>query len=318
MVAEKAPNYILLDAGAAFFEKSYLVAGKEASSRLKAKTIIEGYNQIAYDVINVGMSDLAAGQDFLQELIDSSQAHFISANIIVSGTGAEFLKPSVIINKEGLKVGVLGLTTSLPKDFKGLELKNYIIAGQEEIKKLREQVDIVVVLMNAPRADMIKARAAFKSADYIFLSREASRTRPEMAQKDAPPLVYSLNIQGKYIARVDIEIQDKYKALQNITPALISVESINNRMGNLQKRDPGKLLDDIYKDNDNITKLIKKYRKSLADSKLIIDSAVNRSNFTLVALDKKVASEKQLLSNINAVLKTCLELDGPKVAEAVK
>lgn len=302
-----------MDAGDAFFDKPVLMAGKESSSKLKAKTIVKGYNRIGYDVVNVGQSDFAAGRDFLQELIDSSQAEFISANIIDSESKKVVFKPSLIVERGGLKVGVIGLTTSLPEKITDLELKDYLITGQEEIKLLRNKVEIIVVLLNAPKAEIEKARKAFKSADYIFLSRESSRTRPDLPQIDGLPLMYSMNIQGKYIARVDINVKDNTKPIYDITSAKLTIESISKRMYNLQKKNLNKKLDDIYKDNAGILKLIKKYRNNLDKSKNIIDSAVNKSYYTLIALDKKVESDSGLLANVDAVLKTCLELENPLI-----
>ena len=137
----------MLDAGDALFDNYYLVQGKEASSKLKAKTILESSSKIGDYLYNVGYFDLAAGYEFIQEMQTSYGTNFISANIVKAGTEELVFSPHKIIERNGLTIGVFGITTELPQVEKVIEVKDYIAAAKAKIAELRPQVDILVMLL---------------------------------------------------------------------------------------------------------------------------------------------------------------------------
>ena len=73
---------ILLDAGDALFENYYLINGKVASSKLKAKTILESTAKMGDYIYNVGYQDLAAGFEFIREMEASYGTQYVSSNIL--------------------------------------------------------------------------------------------------------------------------------------------------------------------------------------------------------------------------------------------
>lgn len=264
---------------------------------------------MGYDAFNVGQYDLAAGLDFLKGLMDSTKAHFISANIYDTETNQPYFEKHLIIERNGIKIGITGLTTQIPGSEKRLAVKDFLQTGLAEVDLLSSQVDIVVVLLNAPRVEVLKAQKTFLKANYIFASRETGRTRPEKPQAEKGPLLYSLNIQGKYLGRFDIVIQSPNNPLLDISGAQLAYSRITKRMENLQKRDVNKPLEDIYKDKPNILKMISTYRDKLSETRSTLNRAVNTSKYTLVSLSKKLESEPSLLAYVEQILKTCADLD---------
>ncbi|SVC60906.1 uncharacterized protein METZ01_LOCUS313760, partial [marine metagenome] len=75
-----------MDAGDGLFENYYLVKGKEPSSKLKAKTVLESTVKMGNYIYNVGQSDFAAGIEFLREMEETAGTHFISSNLVNAGT----------------------------------------------------------------------------------------------------------------------------------------------------------------------------------------------------------------------------------------
>ena len=201
----------MLDAGDALFDNYYLVQGKEASSKLKAKTILESSAKIGDYLYNVGYYDLAAGYEFIQEMQASYGTNFISANIVKSGTDELVFTPHKIIERNGLTIGVFGITTELPKVENTLELMDYLESAKAKIAELRPQVDVLVMLLNSTRPQSYNSADSFTGVDYLFSSRETTRTRPEMIQPTGKPMTYSFGIQGKYVGRLDVDIMDKSK-----------------------------------------------------------------------------------------------------------
>ena len=300
---------VLLDAGDALFELNILANGKEASSKLRAKTVYESTAKMGNYIYNVGHNDFAAGLDFLKQLEISANNNFISSNIVNAGTDDLAFKSHTIIERNGIKVGVFGILSSLPASAKELELKDALTVINSKVEELRPQVDVLVMLINANKLQLDKLVSQTKNVDYIFSSRETSRTRPERKQADGNPMLYGTGIQGKYLGRVDLKLVDKNKPINDITGSMMTVDLFNERLNNLQKRNPDKPLEDVYKNNSNVLNMIQKFRNGLKESESSIDKYSNTSFYSLIALNGNVSSEKKLLSLVDQTLKTCESLD---------
>ena len=300
---------VLLDAGDALFELNILVNGKEASSKLRAKTVFESTAKMGNYIYNVGHNDFAAGLDFLKQLEISANNNFISSNIVNVGTDDLAFKSHTIIERNGIKVGVFGILSSLPASMKELELKDALSVINSKVEELRPQVDVLVMLINANKIQLDKLVSQTKNVDYVFSSRETSRTRPERKQTDGNPMLYGTGIEGKYLGRVDLKLVDKNEPINDITGSMMTVELFNERLNNLQKRNPDKPLEDVYKNNSNVLNMIQKFRNGLKESKGSIDEYTNTSFYSLVALNGNISSEKKLLSLVDQTLKTCESLD---------
>ena len=300
---------VLLDAGDALFELNILANGKEASSKLRAKTVFESTAKMGNYIYNVGHNDFAAGLDFLKQLEISANNNFISSNIVNVGTDDLAFKSHTIIERNGIKVGIFGILSSLPASVKELELKDALSVINSKVEELRPQVDVLVMLINANKIQLDKLVSQTKNVDYVFSSRETSRTRPERKQADGNPMLYGTGIQGKYLGRVDLKLIDKNKPINDITGSMMTVDLFNERLNNLQKRNPDKPLEDVYKNNSNVLNMIQKFRNGLKESESSIDNYTNTSFYSLIALNGNVSSEKKLLSLVDQTLKTCESLD---------
>ena len=162
---------ILLDAGDALFENYYLINGKVASSKLKAKTILESTAKMGDYIYNIGYQDLAAGFEFIKEMEASYGTQYVSSNILKAGTDELAFNPHRIIKRGELNIGIFGLTTKLPSSVNAITVKDYIQTAKEKIAELRPQVDVLVMLLNATRIQNIDATNDFAGVDYIFSSR---------------------------------------------------------------------------------------------------------------------------------------------------
>jgi len=300
---------VLLDAGDALFELTILPKGKEASSKLRARTVLESTKKMGNYVYNIGQNDFAAGLGFLREMEDSYETRFISSNLFNSGTEDLAFKGHAIIERSGYKIGVFGIITDLPASIKELELKDAVSTIKSKVSELRPQVDILVMLLNANRLQLDKIVAQTTDVDYIFSSRETSRTRPERKQADGKPMLYTMGIQGKYLGRVDLKIADINMPFNDVTGSLMTAQLFQERLNNLQRKNPDKPLEEVYKNNNNVLNMVQKFKQGLKDSKESMVDVKNTSFYGLIPLNGNVASEKALLSLVDQTLKTCESLD---------
>lgn len=298
-----------MDAGDGLFENYYLVKGKEPSSKLKAKTVLESTVKMGNYIYNVGQSDFAAGIEFLREMEETAGTHFISSNLVNVGTNELTFNDHTILERNGLKIGIFGITTEIPDVIKTVEVKDYVSVAKSKVDELRPQVDVLVMLLNATKPQSDKAMEKFAGIDYIFSSRETSRTRPERLQSEDHPKQYCLGIQGKYVGRFDLKVSDINKPIRDVTSSVMTVKVFEERLVNLQKRNPDKPLEEVYKNNPNVLNMVQKFKSGVKESKGSMENAANSSYYTLIPLNGSVVSEKSLLAVVDQALKTCETLD---------
>ena len=283
--------------------------GKEASSKLRAKTVLESTVKMGDYLYNVGQSDFAAGLEFLREMEVGTGVHFMSSNLFMAGTDELAFNDHKIVERNGLKIGVFGIATGLPQSEKHIEVKDYIVAAKSKIAELRPQVDVLVMMLNATRTEFSNNMNEFAGVDYIFSSRDTGRTRPERAQPDGKPFQYGMGIQGKYIGRFDLKIANKNKPMIDVTSSMMMVDIFQKRLNNLQKKNPDKPLEEIYKNNPNVLNMVQKFKTGVSESKENLKDALNTSFYTLVPLNGNVPSEQSLLKLVDQTLDRCSELD---------
>jgi len=271
---------------------------------------LRGYEEIGCDALNVGGFEFSAGFPFLESLVASTGIPFISANIRDKATGDLVFDPYVILERGPFKIGVIGVTNLLPEWVNELTMDDYIKAGQAYIKKLRDKVDVLVLLLNAPRKDYATAGKAFKDVDYIFVSRGTLRTRPQQEQPPTGPFLYSSSKQGKYLSVINLTIVDPDSPFVDVSSSQKRIENVKKRFESLQKRDPKRSLEEIYADQPNILRLIKDYRRQMDEAERVLARAVNKSVYESVPLDRKVKDDPEMLAFIREVLAYEKELKG--------
>jgi len=279
------------------------------SQKYRAGIMLEGYEKIGCDALNVGYFEFLLGKDFLMEKVANTSVPFISANLRSSETGELLFPPSKIVKRNNLTVGVIGLTTLVPDTTSGVQVSNHVTAGNNEIKKLKDKVDLIVLLINSDRKEHQKHPAEFPDANFIFVSGSNNRTRPHMPQKEDGPFLYSPGKQGKYMMVLDLDIKQNNIPVVDVSSHEEKIKSVNRRFERLKKKDPTKTLDELYEKQPNVMKLIKQYRQDIVNAEAALVSAVNTLKFQSIGLNKKIKDDPEMLSFVDASLLTCSKLN---------
>ena len=141
--------------------------GSADSNLLLGVPVMAIMNDIGFEAMAIGNHEFDWGLDKLQGLSDNAKFPFLAANIVMKGTDTSpaFAKKYVIINRDGLNIGIIGLATpeTLTKtkaenvaayDFKNpAETVNALVP---EVKKAG--ADIIVVLSHLGAAQDSKTK----------------------------------------------------------------------------------------------------------------------------------------------------------------
>ena len=299
----------MLDAGDLFFSTSNLTEKNRESEYFRASAILDGYEKIGCDVINVGHYELVAGLEFLKKMDTDCNIPFISGNLNDTKTGKLLFDPYVIIEKNGLKVGIIGLTDMKPEEMKVVSSESYEIAGNKYINEIKNEVDIITILLNIKRGAHQALPKIFPDADFIYTSGSTHLTRPTNSQKEGGPYVYSFGKQGKYMSVITANIKDSNEKFVDVTGYENKIKTINRRLERLLKKDPGKPLKEVYAKQANILKLIEQYQNDLVESEETIKSAVNTLKFETLPLNRKIKDDAEMLAFVDKSLATCNALN---------
>ena len=298
-------NPLILDAGDLLFSTKNIDATNKNSEIFRANAILEGYQKVGCDAINVGHYEVLNGLSFLREMEKTTDIPFISSNLKDSKSGELLFDPYIIFERGELKIGVIGATDLIPDTMKSIQSSDFIESCNRFAKELKDKVDIVVALVNASRSTQNGLPEKMPNVDFIITSGNTSMSRTNSPQKENGPFLYSCGKQGKYFLTLTLDIKEKGVSFVDISAEEKKVKSVQKRFDRLQKKDPDKNLEEIYADQENVLNLIKKYREDLKISEEVIASAINTLQYQTNPLNNKIGDDAELLAFVTSSVKTC-------------
>jgi hypothetical protein len=208
---------LLLDTGNLLFRKALQTETKRKDALLRVDLLIQSYNKMEYDVVNVGEKDLMVGLKFLSEVSQGSMFQFISANLVDKKTGKGVFKPYVIKEIAGLKIGITGLLdeqflTILQEKDPELTILEPISTSKAITKSLRENCELIVVLSQLGESKNKKLGKENPQIDLI-LGGGGEAQRAVMDRVNEVP-IYRLEPRGGYLGRVDYSLVDTKKPIK--------------------------------------------------------------------------------------------------------
>lgn len=128
--------------------------GSPYYNMFKGEVEVKLMNEMGYDAGTIGNHEFDFGLDNMARLFKMANFPIVCANYGVKGTVLEgIVKPYVILEREGVKIGVFGLSPVLEglvqtKNYEGVVFESPIEAAQRVAKILKEQekCDLVVCL----------------------------------------------------------------------------------------------------------------------------------------------------------------------------
>jgi 5'-nucleotidase / UDP-sugar diphosphatase len=103
--------------------------GTPIGTKTEGRAVIDYFNAIGYDFLVPGNHDFDLGQDTARMLAERSDFPWVAANLVDAETGrvVPWCVPALMIHKQGIKIGVIGIITtgtavmSFPENIAGLE-----------------------------------------------------------------------------------------------------------------------------------------------------------------------------------------------------
>ena len=133
-------------------------------------------NYMGYDVATVGNHDVETGHAVYDRWV--SQCHFpmLGANVIRTATNTPYWKPYTIVERQGVKIAVLGMITPgipmwLPENlWKGLHFDDMAEVARKYMPEMRQKADVVVGLFHSGVGSGKAAQGAENASVYVAQS----------------------------------------------------------------------------------------------------------------------------------------------------
>jgi hypothetical protein len=216
-IKKEGRKILLLDTGNLLFRKPLQTETKWRDALLRVNLLIQSYNDMGYDVVNVGEKDLMMGLKFLLDTIQKAKFQFVSANLVDKKNQKGVFKPYVIKEIAGLKIGILGLlddqfNTTLQEKEPGLIILEPLSTSKVFTKSLRENCDLIVVLSQLGESKDMKLAKENREIDLILGGGGEAKKAVVERINEIP--IYRLEPRGGYLGRVDYFLVDTKKPIK--------------------------------------------------------------------------------------------------------
>jgi 5'-nucleotidase len=217
------PNVLLLDAGDYFQGSPYF-------NFFNGRIEIDAMNRMRYDAATLGNHEFDNGLDTLAVVLKLAKFPVVCANYDVSGTPIESeVKPYIIIERFGLKIGVFGLTVNpksliFEKNYKGIIYNDPIKMANATAKflKKKKKCDLIICLSHLGTLEEgleVSDYDLAHNSEYIdvivgahshTLLNDNTSANNKLGKK---VVLTQMGKSGLYLGRIDLKLEktNKYK-----------------------------------------------------------------------------------------------------------
>lgn len=203
--AKNPEGTLLLSAGDMF-------QGTPISNIFKGEPVIKMMNYLKFDAMTIGNHEFDWGQELLQSWIKDSNFPYLAANILKDGKYLPNVYPYTIIERKGLKIAIIGVTTTetayivkpdYVKDLTFVEPEKVLPSIIDEV---REKGANLIIVLSHLGYDMDKKLAEnVKGIDIIVGGHSHTVvTQPTIVRGT---LIVQAGYNGIYLGVLDLKVQ---------------------------------------------------------------------------------------------------------------
>jgi len=207
-IRSERPDALLLDAGSLFGDPTRDTL--EQSRFVAAETATMGY-----EIVGIGPYELGHGVDAVGRVAASTGLDFVSAN--VQRGGDLVFDPYSVVERDGVRIAVTSVVDPAYLDASyvvkagNVEAVDPATAMRTWLPEMDAKADVVVILTSLKRSNSLALlrelhQGGFQQMDLIvdgILDNALPRPR-----QFGPTRIVAANSQGKFVGRIDLEIED--------------------------------------------------------------------------------------------------------------
>ena len=203
--ADAAGAVVTLDNGDTFH-------GTYAAVKSRGEAMVPAMNALGFDAMTAHW-EFAYGPAGFKDLTTRLTYPMLAINCYVAGSDDLFFEPCRVIEREGVRVGVIGIASNIvdktmpPAFSEGVRFT----LGRDELpgwveRLRRERVDVVVVLSHLGFPQDIKLAREVDGIDVIVSGHTHNRMEEPVIENGA--IIFQSGCHGSFIGRLDLELAD--------------------------------------------------------------------------------------------------------------
>ena len=240
---EKTKNLLVVDLGDAIQDNG-IEKYNDIYSKENRHPVMDILNEMKYDIFIPGNHEFNFGMDFLDKALSQFKGKVLASNVYTK-SGKQYYTPSTVVEVEGVKIGIIGVTTPLTEQFEAgttnlrdLKFYNPTSEVKKEVEKLKKSgVNSIVLLAhmglpnenNIPDTGVTDIAKAIPEIDVIFAGHFHKNVSKELING---VLVTEPDKYGAYVSEVslkfDIDDTTKVVKLLNKDSKTISVKNVKS------------------------------------------------------------------------------------------
>lgn len=201
---------LLLDAGDALQGTSFWPA-------FEGRSTVEIMNALGYDAFTLGNHEFDKGPDLLARRLTEMQFPVLCANLEFAADSpmkTAPVKPYIIKNLNGLRVGLLGLTTEETPvisigAFQGVTARSAIDTAQKFVAEMQPQCDLIIALTHLGVDEDYELAGKVDGIDLIVGGHSHTvLLKPSQAQNPSGQrvLIVQTGAYSRYLGRLDLTV----------------------------------------------------------------------------------------------------------------
>lgn len=224
-IKAKEKNVLVLDAGAFLAGSTFdqYTQGIELDQK-RALINIQAMKLMEYDAVNIGENEFNFGRKFFEDNIVNSGLNIVSSSLI-----SNKIKPFVIKEVGGIKVGIIGITKmSVLEKTEGIGFNEPFRNIAQIIQFVRLQgVDIVIILSQMGENNDIELLKLATDADILITG--GSRLKDEVFSKIGKTVVLRPTFQARRLGKAKFLIEDKKISNFKVEEIRVSKEIVDDK-----------------------------------------------------------------------------------------
>jgi len=207
-VRNEVNDLLILDAGDTLAIDYFSRESEREKARKRAEVVLQLYEKIGYDALNIGDTDLGLGVEYLRNLQKNLKIPFLSANLKDKKTKKPIFTPYLIKEIGGIKIGVLGLITdeispNIQKELKNDFIENPNKAAKETINRLMASCDHIIALTHLTPLEIESLAKEVPRLSIIIGGKDRSFIFPKQIHRS---IYVQTDAFGAHIGRMNLNL----------------------------------------------------------------------------------------------------------------
>ncbi len=227
-----------IDAGALLFSHNNpLDPGRRIQEEIQAGGIVDACNLMGYDAMGISPYELAAGLEFFKKIKAQSHFPWLSADIVAKATGKPLFTPLIMVEKQGMKIGIIALTGNRAAKIltdSGAEIADWrkILPGLAT--EMKEKSELTILLSSLTPEENNEISRDFPDINLIFQAGVSTANMAPVLQNKT--LRCQTAKQGKYLGELAIKWDKSHNWAQDYRIELLDRQRTLDRINWQLKR----------------------------------------------------------------------------------